>query len=608
VLLGAALLVCLATVPLLGGRLDALAYLELRARWTLIVALGIQMAIVYVVPDWPGDLLSAGHLASYGFAIWFLVANRGVPGLVIIALGGASNLAAIVANGGVMPASRSALASAGLEDVPGHFASSIAVGHPKLAFLGDVFAVPASFPVHNVFSVGDVCIVLGAFVLLHHACNSVLVRSRTSEFSDLFHNRPFVRSWTAKGISNLGDWTYSLAILTMLAERGTGARSFATLLIAQVGAAAVAGALGGPWIDRLPRRRVMVSADLIRCAAVASLLVVGNPTLAHLYAVAACIGACGALFSPSLQATVPNLVPARRLVAANALLTGTFHLAIMVGPVLGGMMAAAWGPDLAVALNSASFAVSAALIAGVHVARTAPEERMPTGQALLEGFRYAVGTPLVRGVMVVIALVMVAASVRTPLEPVFILHTLAQQPAALGLAAGAWGMGMVLGSGVAPTLCRHWSRQRMLAGAVAVVGVAVAGSSRATSIEPVLGLFAVAGLGNAVAVISYQSLLQEWTPDRLRGRVVAASEAVLDFSLIIGALMAATLAGAFGVRGAMFASGGVFLLAGVLARSMLGPGVVPESPAAGNEMASAATAPSQAPSVTGVLPVTSEAV
>jgi MFS family permease len=167
---------------------------------------------------------------------------------------------------------------------------------------------------------------------------------------------------------------------------------------------------------------------------------------------------------------------------------------------------------------------------------------------------------------------------------------------------------MVLGSGLAPTLSRHWSRQRMLAGAVAVVGVAVAGSSQAGTIEPVLGLFALAGVGNAVAVISYQSLLQQNTPDRLRGRVVAASEAVLDFSLIIGALMAATLAGAFGVRGAMLASGGVFLLAGVLARSMLGAGVVPERPAAGSEIAPPATSPAQAPSVSGALPVTSKAV
>ena len=79
-LLAAALVVCLATVPLLGGRLDALADLELRARWTLLAALGIQMAIVYVVPHWPHDLLSAGHLASYAFAVgssWRTGACRG---------------------------------------------------------------------------------------------------------------------------------------------------------------------------------------------------------------------------------------------------------------------------------------------------------------------------------------------------------------------------------------------------------------------------------------------------------------------------------------------------------------------------------------------------
>jgi MFS family permease len=575
VLLGAALLVCLATVPLLGGRLDALADLELQARWTLPAALGLQMAIVYAVPDWPHDLLSAGHLASYAFAVGFLVANRRVPGLLLIALGGTSNLLAIAANGGVMPASRSALATAGLEDTPGQFASSIAVGNPKLGFLGDVFAVPASFPVHNVFSVGDVCIVVGAFVLLHRVCGSALVQARRNEFSDLVHNRQFTRAWLAKGISNLGDWTYTIAILTMLAERGTDARSFAALLIAQVGAAALAGALGGPLIDRFPRRLVMVTADVARFAAVASLLVAGNPSLAHLYAVAACIGAGGALFSPSLQATVPNLVPGTRLVAANALLTGTFHLAIMIGPVLGGMVAAAWGPDLAIALNAASFAVSGALILTVRAARRVPGAPMPTRQALAEGFRYSIGTPLVRGVMAVIGVVMVAAAVRTPLEPLFILQTLAERPAALGLAAGAWGVGMVLGSGISPSLSRRWPRQRMLAWGLLLVALAVAGSAAARSLEPVLALFTLAGLGNAVAVISYQSLLQERTPDRLRGRVVAASEAVLDTSLIVGALLAAPLAAAFGVRGAMVASGAGFLLASALAGRLLGATTVP---------------------------------
>ena len=77
-------------------------------------------------------------------------------------VGGALNLIAIVANGGVMPADPDALAAAGVEQRAGEFANSTAVAHPHLAFLGDVFAVPSSLPVSNVYSVGDVVLVIAA--------------------------------------------------------------------------------------------------------------------------------------------------------------------------------------------------------------------------------------------------------------------------------------------------------------------------------------------------------------------------------------------------------------------------------------------------------------
>jgi MFS family permease len=571
-LLAAALLVCIATVPLFGGRLEALAELELRARWTLIAALGTQMTIVYVVPGAPHDLLSVAHVGSYVFAIGFLWANRRVPGLLLIALGGASNLLVIAANGGVMPASRSALHTAGLADTPGQFASSIAVGHPKLAFLGDVFAVPASFPVHNVFSVGDIVIVLGAFVLLHRACDSALFRRRNDDFRALVRDKNFLRMWAARAVSDFGDWTYTLAVLTTLVDRHTAPHGFAALMIAQVGPAALSGVLGGPLIDKLPRKRVMIVADVVRCGAVASLLLVPDITLPHLYVVAGFIGLFGALFGPSLKASLPNVVPERRLVAANAVLLGTFHTAIMVGPVAGAMIAAAYGPKLALGINATSFALSAMLIAGVTIVRTDPPTASSPARALVEGFRYTLATPLARGVMVIIGLVMVAAAVRTPLEPLFILKTLTESPAALGLATGAWGLGMVIGSGLAPAMAARWPREKLLSVCLVAVGGAVLLSARATSLNPVLGLWLVAGLGNAVAVISYQSLLQERTPDRLRGRVVAASEAVLDSSLIVGALLAGSLGELVGVRGAFAVSGVVFLLTAGLARMLLGGG------------------------------------
>jgi hypothetical protein len=173
-LIGSALIVCLLTIPLLGGRLSALADLSFRHAWLLPVGFGIQLLIVYAIADWPAALLNTAHIATYFFAAAFVYLNFRTPGVLIVALGGLSNFIAISANGGVMPASKSALAYAGLADTPGQFASSTSVPDPHLLFLGDIFAVPASWPVANVYSVGDVLIVAGAFVLLHVACGSRL--------------------------------------------------------------------------------------------------------------------------------------------------------------------------------------------------------------------------------------------------------------------------------------------------------------------------------------------------------------------------------------------------------------------------------------------------
>jgi hypothetical protein len=100
-------------------------------------------------------------VATYAGAGWFLWANRRVPGLLVVAAGALSNGVTIAANGGVLPAAPSALAVAGMSDPTG-FTNSGVVHDPRLWFLGDVFAIPAGWPLANVFSVGDLLIVLGA--------------------------------------------------------------------------------------------------------------------------------------------------------------------------------------------------------------------------------------------------------------------------------------------------------------------------------------------------------------------------------------------------------------------------------------------------------------
>jgi hypothetical protein len=179
-LIGLVLLLCLASVPLARGRLGALADVRFTAPWLAVAAIAVQVLAISVVPqgaDWPHH---AAHVASYGLVAGFVWANRRLPYLWLAAIGGGLNLVAIVANGGVMPADPDALAAAGIEQKAGEFANSTAIAHPHLRFLGDVFAVPSSWLASNVFSVGDVVLVIAAFLALHSVCGSRLARPRSA--------------------------------------------------------------------------------------------------------------------------------------------------------------------------------------------------------------------------------------------------------------------------------------------------------------------------------------------------------------------------------------------------------------------------------------------
>ena len=173
--LAIAFLLVVLTVPLLGGKLGRLEEIRLRWLWLAALAFALQVLIVTVVPEGDTSVHRAAHLMSYALVGACILRNlREVGFLWMIALGGLLNLMAIVANGAVMPASRSALETAGLDARSGSFANSDLVEDARLAFLGDVFAIPAGWPGANVFSVGDALMVLGALLALHAVTGSRL--------------------------------------------------------------------------------------------------------------------------------------------------------------------------------------------------------------------------------------------------------------------------------------------------------------------------------------------------------------------------------------------------------------------------------------------------
>ncbi|MGF1596809.1 MAG: DUF5317 domain-containing protein [Acidimicrobiales bacterium] len=168
-----------ATVPVLGGRLSRLAELRIRLGATIAASLVLQTVIISVLPSsLPFAVAATLHLFSYALALVFVKVNWRIVGMPVLVIGGLLNLAAIAANGGVMPARAGALEAAGRASTEGEFINSDVQEGARLALLGDVFAIPEPVPLANVFSVGDVLLVVGGAVVVHRACGSSLRRRR----------------------------------------------------------------------------------------------------------------------------------------------------------------------------------------------------------------------------------------------------------------------------------------------------------------------------------------------------------------------------------------------------------------------------------------------
>jgi uncharacterized protein DUF5317 len=165
---------------LLGGRPAGLADLRIRWPWAMAVGLAAQL-LLFSTPlsDRVGDLGPVFYVASTAFVVAAIVANRRITGMGVVALGAMSNLVAIVANGGFMPADPGAMASLGRTAIDG-YSNSALLPDPALRPLTDIFALPSWVPFANVFSIGDVIIGLGVAIVIVAAMRGPAVDEKRS--------------------------------------------------------------------------------------------------------------------------------------------------------------------------------------------------------------------------------------------------------------------------------------------------------------------------------------------------------------------------------------------------------------------------------------------
>ncbi|MFJ1807038.1 MULTISPECIES: MFS transporter [unclassified Streptomyces] len=200
----------------------------------------------------------------------------------------------------------------------------------------------------------------------------------SSTGSPLRHDRQFVLLASARIISVLGNGFARVALaFAVLALPGAGPGRLSLVVACQAVPQLVLILVGGVIADRMSRSRLMAVADVLGAGAyggLAAMVLTGPAPLLGMCLLAVAAGTATALFAPAMDGIVPLIVPADRLQQANGLLRVGTNSSLLLGLALSGVTVALVGPGWALAMNAASFVVSAALTARLRTATRPPKK------------------------------------------------------------------------------------------------------------------------------------------------------------------------------------------------------------------------------------------
>ncbi|MFD7732972.1 MFS transporter [Kitasatospora phosalacinea] len=401
--------------------------------------------------------------------------------------------------------------------------------------------------------------------------------------SPLRGNGRFRRFWAGQAVSQFGDRISELAL--PLIAVGTLEASTAQVagLTAALWAPNLLAVLLGAWVDgRTDQRRLLVLADLVRAAALATLpaaALFDALTLGQLYAVAVVTGTAGVLFGNAYAPFFAHLVPRSAYLAANSRLSSTRSASQLAGPALGGALVQVLTAPVAVLADALSFLASALLVGGV---RTDPPTRPagpPDGAVRArarQGLAFVLRHPYLRASLGCCTTVNFFTFVGYSLTVLFAGRELGLSAGRIGLAFAVGATGSLLGAVGAPALSRRIGIGRtVVLGAVlfpAPLALLVLADGPPWARTGVLaGAEFLSGLGVMLFDVPLNALQAAVVPDHLRSRVFGAFATVNYGVRPLGALLGALLGTTLGLRPALLTAA----VGGTLAVLWLLPSPVP---------------------------------
>lgn len=364
----------------------------------------------------------------------------------------------------------------------------------------------------------------------------------------------FRRLWTVTALCAVGDWLSLLALSALATQLTTGyaAQSFALggVVAIKLLPAMLLGPLAGALADKLDRRRVMVTCDVLRAGLFLSIPLVGS--LGWLFVATLLIEICALFWIPAKDASIPNLLrrPDQVETANQLTLVMTYGVAVLTasalftalsqaGPILGRadlVPTATGAAHIALVLNGLAYAALAVIVATripEISGRPAPRHATQPGllRMLREGFTFVGRTPLVRGLVVGIVGAFAAGGAVIACARLY-AASLGGGDGAYGLLFAAMFTGLGIGMATAPQASRLMPHSRLFGIAIVAAGLALVAVALAPHLFVALAVVALVGTCAGIAFLTGLTIIGAQVDDAVRGRTVAFVQSLVRVDLL----------------------------------------------------------------------------
>ncbi len=396
--------------------------------------------------------------------------------------------------------------------------------------------------------------------------------SDTRARRSLVHHRDFRWLWAGDALGQLGAQLTLLALPVYAVEHLLATEwQMGVLTATETAAFLVIGLPAGAWVDRMRKRRVLITADLVRAAALAVVVgaaSTGHATMALLVAAAAVVSVASVFFDVAHQSYVPGLVGLDHVVEGNSKLQATQSVAQVAAPAIGGALLRVVSAPALVAVTVVTYVLSALGVGRIAAREDLPprEDRRPLRTEIAEGLRFVLHQPLLRRIVATTSISNFGSAATAAVLAIYALRVLGLDTATFGVVVSASAVGGLAGAFAADRLARLVGESRVIPLSALLFGVAglatpLAGVLPGPAAPVLVAGMAIMFVGIVVYNVTQVSFRQRLCPPALLGRMNASVRFLVWGSMPLGSLLGGWLGHTTSVLTTLWVAAGIGLVA-----------------------------------------------